>query len=85
MCLGVPGQIVEILDPANHLVSVAMGGVRRPVNVACILTAERPIDRCVGDWVLVHVGFALERLDEDEAQETLALLAQLELVDEVPV
>ncbi|GAB4359643.1 MAG: HypC/HybG/HupF family hydrogenase formation chaperone [Cyanophyceae cyanobacterium] len=85
MCLGVPGQVIEVLDPANHLVSVEMGGVRRPVNVACVLTEERPIEDCVGDWVLVHVGFALERLDEDEAQETLALLAQLEVVDEVPV
>lgn len=85
MCLGVPGQVIEILDPAHSLVSVEMGGVRRPVNVACILTDNHPIETCVGDWVLVHVGFALERLDEEEARETLALLTHLELVDEVPV
>ena len=85
MCLGVPGQIIDILDRETQLAIAEIGGVRRPVNVACILADDQPIETLHGAWVLVHVGFALERLDEAEARATLALLAELELVDEVSV
>lgn len=77
MCLGIPGQIVEITDIANKLATVNIGGVKRQVNIACIVDEAHPIADCVGDWVLVHVGFAMNRIDEQEAAETLDLLQQL--------
>ena len=77
MCLGVPGQIVAISDPANFLGIVSVSGVRREVNLVCVVDEEHPIGSCVGDWVLVHVGFAMSRIDEDEAARTLALLTEL--------
>ena len=54
-----------------------MSGVRREVNIACIVDAEHPVEACVDDWVLVHVGFAMSRIDEKEAQLTLQLLNEL--------
>ena len=77
MCLGIPGQIVEITDAANLLALVNVGGVRRVINVAFIVDEERDVAACVGEWVLVHVGFAMSRLDEDEAARTLELLHEL--------
>lgn len=77
MCLGIPGQITEILDVENLVAKVDVGGVKREVNIACIVDAEHPVSDCVGDWVLVHVGFAMSRLDEEEAARTLALLEEL--------
>ncbi|TVP71601.1 MAG: HypC/HybG/HupF family hydrogenase formation chaperone [Leptolyngbya sp. LCM1.Bin17] len=77
MCLGIPGQITTITDPINQLATVDIGGVRRAVNIACIVDDDHPIDTCVGEWVLVHVGFALNRLDPDEAAATLSLLDQI--------
>lgn len=77
MCLGIPGEIVEILDADKKLAKVDIAGVRRPVNIACILDAEHPLASCVGDWVLVHVGFAMSRINAEEAHKTLQLLAAL--------
>ncbi|MCB9949181.1 MAG: HypC/HybG/HupF family hydrogenase formation chaperone [Rhodospirillaceae bacterium] len=77
MCLGIPGRIVEISSPEMMLGVVEIAGVRRRVNLACVVDEDHPIDACLGDWVLVHVGFAMARIDEDEAAETLALLEQL--------
>ncbi len=77
MCLGIPGQITEILDSESKQATVNVAGVKRPVNIACIISAEHPIESCVGDWVLVHVGFAMSRIDEEEARETLKLLTEL--------
>ncbi|EIJ32902.1 HypC/HybG/HupF family hydrogenase formation chaperone [Thiothrix nivea] len=77
MCLGIPGQITEIIDADNLLAKVDVGGVKREVNIACIVDDEHPAENCVGDWVLVHVGFAMSRLDEEEAARTLALLEEL--------
>jgi hydrogenase expression/formation protein HypC len=77
MCLGIPGQIVEIIDEQKKLAKVDISGVRRAVNVACIVDDEHPLETCVGTWVLVHVGFAMARIDEEEAQKTLALLHEL--------
>ena len=77
MCLGIPGQITEITDSQNQLAIVEISGVKRQVNIACIIDEQHPIESCVGDWVLVHVGFALNRLDEAEAAETLQLLAAM--------
>lgn len=80
MCLGIPGQITEITDIENQLAMVTIAGVKRQVNIACIIDADHPIQSCVGDWVLVHVGFAMNRLDEAEAKETLAMLQQITAV-----
>ena len=77
MCLGIPARIIEITDPARNLAVVEVSGVRRAVNIACIVDATHPPAACVGDWVLVHVGFALSRIDEEEAARTLELLAEL--------
>ena len=77
MCLGIPGQIVEIVDHENLLARVDVSGVRREINIACIVDDAHPPEACVGDWVLVHVGFAMSRIDEAEARKTLALLDQL--------
>ncbi len=78
MCLGIPGQIVEIVDASNTLALVDVGGVRRAVNVAFIVDAEHTVADCVGDWVLVHVGFAMVRIDEQEAAATLTLLREMD-------
>ena len=70
MCLAIPGQIVEFVDEPNSLARVDVAGVRRTVNVG-LLDAIGP-----GDWVLVHVGFALSQVDEEEA-EAARLVGQL--------
>ena len=77
MCLGIPGRIVEVSDPVRKLAVVDVNGVRRTVNIACIVDDAHPPAACLGDWVLVHVGFAMSRIDADEAARTLALLTEL--------
>ena len=77
MCLGIPGRIVAITDPARKLAMVDVSGVKREVNVACVVEDDAPIESCVGYWVLVHVGFAMSRIDEDEAAATLKVLTEL--------
>lgn len=77
MCLGIPGQVVEIVDAAKKLAKVEVSGVRRQVSLACIVSDEHPIESCIGDWVLVHVGFAMSRINEEEAKKTLELLMEL--------
>jgi hydrogenase expression/formation protein HypC len=77
MCLGIPGQIVAIVSAENKLGVVDVCGVKRTVNLACIVDAAHPVASCVGDWVLVHVGFAMSRIDEQEARLTLTVLEQL--------
>jgi hydrogenase expression/formation protein HypC len=71
MCLAIPAQIVEVVDPEAGLAKAEISGVRRAVSTALCPDAD------VGDWVLIHVGFALETIDEDQARETLALLEQM--------
>ncbi len=82
MCLGIPGRIVEIIDAEQQLARVDVSGVRREVNIACIVDDAHPPEACVGDWVLVHVGFAMSRINETEARKTLALLDLLGEVEE---
>ncbi|RTL39480.1 MAG: HypC/HybG/HupF family hydrogenase formation chaperone [Candidatus Melainabacteria bacterium] len=77
MCLGIPGQIVEIVDAQKKLAKVDVSGVKRQVNLTCIVNDEHPVESCVGDWVLIHVGFAMSRIDEEEAKKTLELLHEL--------
>ncbi len=82
MCLGIPGQICEIIDHQQFMAKVDVAGVKRPVNIACIIDDEHGIDDCIGDWVLVHVGFAMSRIDAQEAEKTLQLLEQLGEIEE---
>ena len=77
MCLGLPGRIVEIVDAERNLAVAEFNGVRRAINIACVVSPDRPPEACVGDWVLVHVGFAMSRVDEAEAARTLALFQEL--------
>ncbi|GAA3936142.1 HypC/HybG/HupF family hydrogenase formation chaperone [Actinomadura viridis] len=70
MCLGIPGEIVELLPDRPDLATVRVAGVRRAVNVGLLGPAEVG----PGDWVLIHVGFAMSKIDEAEAAATLALL-----------
>jgi hydrogenase expression/formation protein HypC len=71
VCLAIPAQIIELLDEGEMLARVELAGVRRVINVGLV---DRP---AAGDWVLVHVGFAIARIDEREAQATIALLEQM--------
>jgi hydrogenase expression/formation protein HypC len=73
MCLAIPGKIVEMVDPALQLAKVEVGGVRRNVNVALL----EPEGVGTGDWVLIHVGFAISRIDEAEAHATLQALEEI--------
>jgi len=72
MCLGIPAQLVEIVDPKAKTAKAEIGGVRRIVSCALLEGDAR-----VGEWVLVHVGFALERIDEAQAAETLQLFSDM--------
>ena len=82
MCLGIPARVARIEDPERCVALVEISGVERRVNVACVAPTDGPLDRLVGAWVLVHVGFALSVIDEDEAEKTLDLLRQLGEVQE---
>jgi hydrogenase expression/formation protein HypC len=77
MCLGIPGRIVAVTDPERKLAMVEVSGVRREINVACVVEDDQPIESCIGYWVLVHVGFAMSRIDEEEAAATLRTLNEL--------
>ncbi len=75
MCLGIPGQIVEITDGTRQMAMADVSGVRREVSLAPVATG--PLDALVGQWVLIHVGFAMAVIDEGEAAETLEALRGL--------
>lgn len=89
MCLGVPGQIVEISDVADLRGTVAIDGVHQQVSLA-MLGVGGPDGARVGDWVVVHVGFAMTKIDESEARELQSSLRELhemyerELADSPP-
>jgi hydrogenase expression/formation protein HypC len=77
VCLAVPGKILSVVDgdePLFRTARVSFGGIVKEVNLAYVPEAE------VGDYVIVHVGFALNKLDEEEAQRTLEAIAELDLV-----
>jgi hydrogenase expression/formation protein HypC len=82
MCLGIPGQVVEITDRERNLARASVAGVLREISLACIVSDEHPLDACIGDWVLIHVGFAMSRINEAEAEATLKVLAELGEIDE---
>lgn len=74
MCLAIPGKVIEIVDPAKNIAKVEVAGVRRNVNIGLLTGDEHP---GLGDYVLIHVGFALSKIDEQEAMETLRMLEGL--------
>lgn len=83
MCLGIPGRVVEIADPATMMGVVDVSGVRRKVNLACVAEPD-VLDAVLGEWVLVHVGFAMSRIDPAEAAATLQALEELgEAMEEI--
>jgi hydrogenase expression/formation protein HypC len=71
MCLGIPGELVELADDDTDLATVSVAGVRRKVNVGLLADDE---ELAVGDWILIHVGFALAKIDEAEAAAALEML-----------
>ncbi len=73
MCLGIPGQVVEFVDAERQLARVDVGGVRRTIHVGLL----EPEGLEAGEWVLIHVGFALSRIDEAEAKRTTEFLTTL--------
>lgn len=75
MCLGIPGRITAITDDSRLMAMAEVSGVRREVNVACV--ADGPLTNLVGQWALIHVGFAMALIDEDEAAKTLEALRDL--------
>ena len=75
MCLAIPGQVVEIVDETNRLAKVDVAGVQRNVNIG--LLDEDGVGVIPGDWVLIHVGFALSKVDEEEARATRDLLERM--------
>ncbi|MEM1022936.1 MAG: HypC/HybG/HupF family hydrogenase formation chaperone [Myxococcota bacterium] len=83
MCLGIPGRIVALDETNEHLGVVDVGGVRRTANLTCVLQGEAP-EKLLGTWVLVHVGFAMSRIDPEEAERTMRLLEEMgEVQDEL--
>ena len=75
MCLAIPGRIVEIVDADLQLAKAEVGGVRRNINIALLDGDDTGVQ--IGDWVLIHVGFAMSRIDEAEATRTLNALEEI--------
>ncbi len=75
MCLAIPGQIVEWVDRDLNIAKAQVANVRRNVNVGLLAETEDALE--IGDWVLIHVGFAMSKIDEAEAQATLEFLVEL--------
>lgn len=75
MCLGIPGQIVAITDESRLMAMADVSGVKREVSVACVATPD--LKDLIGEWALIHVGFAMSLIDEAEAAATLEALRGL--------
>ncbi|MGH2839822.1 MAG: HypC/HybG/HupF family hydrogenase formation chaperone [Solirubrobacteraceae bacterium] len=75
MCLAIPGQIVEWVDEDLHIAKAQVANVRRNVNVGLLAETEDAV--AIGDWVLIHVGFAMSKIDEREARATREFLEEL--------
>jgi len=75
MCLAIPGQIIEVVDEEHRIASVDVAGVRRNVNIGLLDVEGTGVGP--GDWVLIHVGFAISQVDEQEARATRSLLERM--------
>ncbi|MDT7729721.1 MAG: hydrogenase expression/formation protein HypC [Actinomycetota bacterium] len=73
MCLGIPGEIIEIIEDRPDLAKVAVSGVKRTINIG-LLDDDPPVP---GDWILIHVGFALSKIDEKEAKAAMDFLESI--------
>lgn len=73
MCLAIPGRIVEFSADQPLLAKVDVAGVKRAINIG--LLADEPLE--IGDWVLIHVGFAMSKIGEQEARDQLTMIAAL--------
>ncbi len=76
MCLAIPGQIVEVVDDVHRLALVDVAGVRRNINIG-LLDGDEGGGVRTGDWVLIHVGFAISQVDEEEARATRDMLERM--------
>ena len=86
MCLGIPAQILRIVDAERQLAVVDVSGIEREVNVICVAEPGRPLEDLLGAWVLLHAGFAMSLIDEAEAAKTLEVLEALgEMQDELVI
>ncbi|WP_027707772.1 HypC/HybG/HupF family hydrogenase formation chaperone [Zooshikella ganghwensis] len=81
MCLGIPAKVISILDKENGTALVETGGVRREACVSLLSLQGKSINNLIGEWVLLHVGFAMAIIDQQEALDTLALIASLDGID----
>jgi hydrogenase expression/formation protein HypC len=72
MCLAIPGQVIDVVDEPNRLAKVDVAGVKRNVNIGLLDGEDGGVGE--GDWVLIHVGFAISKVDEAEAEATRRLL-----------
>ena len=79
MCLGIPGQIIEITDSNAMLGIVIVSGIKREVNLACVI--DSTTEALIGKWALIHVGFAMCIIDEKQAKETLSALEAMQDLD----
>ena len=77
MCLAIPAQIIGVVDEERRVATVEVAGVRRAVSIGLLDLDDGRVGAGPGDWVLIHVGFAISRVDEQEARATLELLAQM--------
>jgi hydrogenase expression/formation protein HypC len=75
VCLGIPGKIIEMVDPEHGIAKADVNGVRRNVSIQLLAQEGEGID--IGDWVLIHVGFAMAKIDEQEAADTYRFLAEV--------
>lgn len=76
MCLGIPGEVIELMPDHEDLAMVSVEGVKRAVNIG-LLREDGELDLQPGDWILIHVGFALSKIDEQEAKASLDFLTGL--------
>ena len=83
MCLGIPAKIISVVNPDLGLVEADSDGVSREINISMLLMNNQSIETLMGKWVLLHVGFAMAVIDEQEALQTLALLKSAEEASDV--
>ncbi len=77
MCLGIPGKIVQVTDIPTKMGLALVSGVKRPVSLACLESKQENLHNAIGKWVLIHVGFAMNYINETEAKKTLSLLKEM--------
>lgn len=81
MCIGIPGQIIAVGEDIHQYATADVNGVKREINIALICEGEP--QELLGQWVLIHVGFAMSIIDEQEAKETMAALAALGELEQI--